>query len=243
MKANASGVTYLFILLTYFSVPLVHDIIPYHADFLLDDWLALLGMYIVGGIVALPLLLLAFKTDFHPNSGELSFYIRAFISLLLLGACVWFFWDNSKALYISLPLLMIVVFCIMSVGRGNPFKSSIVLRDKKSCDIYQVKNRVARELRGDKTNDYASKEHEGNIPPGAIHPASAVPMSGGLSGFVVGGNSWDNSNCEPAITVNPATGLPMNGGMSGVDVGGNSWGTSFNDPSASHNTYDPNRGY
>lgn len=253
MKALVSRIAYISILLIYASVPLVHDVIPYHTDFRMDDWLALSGMYVLGGIAALPLIMLAFRTEFSARGTS---HYRVIISLFIQIIGISLLWNNSKALYIFLPVLIVTTFFFMTFGHGRQFKSPGVYNNVNSADFHGVRNGIDRKL-SESEYKHSQAKNALEIPrfniqaasnaeaDSQVHtnPSSGLPMYNGVSGLDVGGNTWGNSNTDTGISVNPVSGLPMNGGMSGIDVGGNSWGTTSIDSSGNSSTYDPNRGY
>lgn len=248
MKAGTSRLVYIFMMLTYLSVPIVHDVLPYFSELRGGDWLALMGMYVVGIVATLPMMYLAFKLDVLSHIKGRSFYLRALTCLILQYLCIALLWGDSAALYVGMTILMFTSYIIMYIRRDDLLNSATIIKDTSTGGYYMVQNGHHHRLSDVELNRYiaaislSGRHGMSNVESGTgINPAAGLPMNNGEPAFDAMDNSW-GSNLHDT-SVNPSTGLPMNGGMSGLDVGGNSWGTSFNDPSGSQNSYDPNRGY
>ncbi len=261
MKINAHRLSFISLILIYLSVPLIHDVVPGYLDFKLNDWGALLGIYALGCIAALPMFLLCVRSDGFKSKTVEFFKLRWILCLLILVSCITFFWRDSVALYISLPLSIIVSAFIMSVTKLNSSTRVGVVKDSDSGDLYLVRSGIARRMSNIESINFKSKVSDVDIPvinvnhigefPNVgykmddmiVNPSSGLPMMNGFGGIDVGGNTWGNENTQSGISINPTSGLPMDSIGTDIDVGGNSWGTTSSDFSNGHSSYDPNRGY
>ncbi|WP_438437455.1 hypothetical protein [Kluyvera sichuanensis] len=208
-----------------------------------------------------PMFLLCVRSDGFKSKTVEFFKLRWILCLLILVSCITFFWRDSVALYISLPLSIIVSAFIMSVTKLNSSTRVGVVKDSDSGDLYLVRSGIARRMSNIESINFKSKVSDVDIPvinvnhigefPNVgykmddmiVNPSSGLPMMNGFGGIDVGGNTWGNENTQSGISINPTSGLPMDSIGTDIDVGGNSWGTTSSDFSNGHSSYDPNRGY
>lgn len=232
IKGNFSKIAYFPVLMIYAGLPLVHDVIPYHRVYSSEDWLALAGMYVLGTLIAFPLLYLLRKSDKYGYGNSVNSIIpRVFITVLMQLVSLYLLWNEPAFLYLSMAVIMGVSAVIFGYGK----KGLNLLRDKDTGNLYEIRGAKAYRL-----NDFDAARFQ------------SISMSKGLQfaefsssdviGFDVSSSvqSVNHSFSNTDLVINPSSGMPMIGGISGLDIHGNSWGTNFNEPS---NTYDPNRGY
>lgn len=261
MKLNAPRMAYLSLISIYFAVPLIHDVIPGYAELKANGWAALLGIYAIGCIAALPMFLQLVKSGGKKPTLIRYFYSRWFICLLTLCLCLVFFWKNSAALYISLPFLIVFSSFLMSVRRVTRPYPSEVFKDSESGSLYIVQSGLNRKLSKSEASAFRAKTPDADIPlidfdtveslsshraqtdDLIINPSSGLPMVNGIGGIDVAGNTWGNDNFHSGISINPTSGLPMNGVGSGIDIDGGSWGTSSSGLSGPGSSFDSHRGY
>lgn len=236
LKANICKISYIPVFSIYAFLPIIHDVIPYHNGYDSEDWLALIGMYALGMLISLPLYYVLSKADqsaYHATFNSVA--KRALISIFFLSMCMYFFWESSVYLYLSMSAVMGLSTALFGVRR----KGLNLIKDKDTGNVYEVRGSKAykltnAELAGFKTGMFGKEitlsEFSSSQYSGIDSSLSVLPID----------NSSGGAISNHVITINPTSGMPMVGGISGLDIHGNSWGTNFNEPS---NTYDPNRGY
>lgn len=237
-KGSFRKISFIPVFVMYFGFPLIRDVLPYHNDYSLQDWLALGGMYAIGLLIATPLLYLLIKTSGVISKSRLSLYGSILVASTIQMACMYLFWDSATTLYI----LMVLIMAMMSVIYAYASKNTYLICDKDTGNFYRIKGNKAYRIANEDIERYKANVSGQYIPmsifssnsiSGFDHSSSVIPLSYTSS-------SLTHSDYNSGVTINPSTGMPMVGGISGLDIHGNSFGTNFNEPSS---TYDPNRGY
>lgn len=232
---------YIFILVSYFLVPIFHDVLPYATVFRSSDWIALLAIYFAGFLAATPLIYFVVKNEPREPKNKLGWSFRVcgcFIAEMILLVVVW---DKGAVVYPLLAVYIITTFIFVRVKRNDLLFGITILKDKNTGRMYRIIDGKKNLMSENDVIDISKQGHSFKI-----REFDSVGINTGITG--VGHHSFTDTNFNktdnhfPDLYVNPTSGLPMNGGMSGLDVAGNSWGTNFNDP-ANHSAYDPNRGY
>ncbi|WP_110877693.1 hypothetical protein [Franconibacter helveticus] len=240
-KLIASKILYAPILLVFFGAPLFHDVIKYGEDYGIEEWMAIGGLYLIGFLIASPVLHLIFKVENSYLKMTFKVSICFGASLLLHLAALILFWSNSAYLYVSLAVAMLLTYFIMVVGRKNLKFPSRIFYDKDTGAMYRVAGHKVCRLTSDEAAKYQGVSASGieifNFSSGSMNGFDRCASEISLSNFSSAMPDFQNDSY-----INPSSGLPMTGGISGLDIHGNSWGTSFNEPS-SNTSYDPNRGY
>jgi|GEM_PF-771738 len=230
---------YMPIITGYFIIPLIHDVFKYSAMYKSSDWLSLVIIYVVGIMISLPVLYLAFKMETRVSERRAGWYLRMLLCYVSSGALLVLSWGSGSALYSCLPLIIVLTFLIMTIGRKEIKSPTTILRDVNTSALYEIRNGMPYLLSPEKNRAFLSAP--GKFEVVDVSNFNTSDKSYVTSGLLESQTSY-SGDLGGTTYINPSSGLPMNGGMSGVDVAGNSWGTNFNDPS--HNTsYDPNRGY
>ncbi|MGZ0753216.1 hypothetical protein [Kluyvera sichuanensis] len=261
MKINAPRIAYISLISVYLLAPLIHDVIPGYPDLKTNDWVALLGIYALGCIAALPMLFQFIKSGDRKTKHVKFFYFRWAFCLLIQITSIISFWNNSLALYVSLPLVILLSAFIMSFHKAVKLANARVYRDDESGSLYFVGPDFTRKLSKDESAAFRNKVLDVDIPlfslgvSGLTHefgspvedmiinPSSGLPMVNGFGGVDVGGNTWGNDNLHSGFSVNPTSGLPMDGINTGIDMDGNSWGTTSSGFSGMNSPFDSDRGY
>lgn len=261
MKINAPRMAYLSLVTIYLLVPVIHDVMPGYPDLKTNDWVALLGIYALGCIAALPLFFQLLKSKGAESKLVKFFYARWLLCFLIQMLNVIFFWHNSIALYISLPFVIVLSAFIMSFDKNSKAQGASIYQDDESGTLYLVNAGIARKLSSAEVQVFKSKVGNIDIPifnvsdfslatgvnnstqEVLINPSSGLPMINGLGSIDVGGNTWGSDNLHSGISVNPTSGLPMNGINSGIDIDGNSWGTTSSGIAGVSSSFDSDRGY
>ena len=235
-KTKLCRIFYIPVFSLYAALPVFHDVMPYHNGYNSEDWIALAGMYALGMLVSSPLYYLLKKAD--KTVGRESFaslIVRVLTSICLQIICMYFFWENSIFLYLSMSTVMVLSVGVFGVGR-----TGLNLRkDKDTGNIYEIRGGKTYRLSDAQAAAYRSDifDKEVTLAEFSSSQYSGLDMSSPAAPVNYSANNVDFNQ---GVTINPSSGTPMVGGMSGLDIHGNSWGTNFNEPS---NTYDPNRGY
>ncbi|WP_285112603.1 hypothetical protein [Leclercia adecarboxylata] len=237
-KSNHWKLVYLPVFAVYFSFPIIRDVIPGYEYYEMDDWLTLAGLYLIGIVVALPVLLLLKMTAIERFKSSTWRYVGALLMTAMQIAVLISFWHQSNYLYISSAIMMGVSCVIIGIG----IQKVELFKDQSTGAFYRVADGKKYPISEDELERYRSKFADGRAPIVQILSDSSNGSDSNFSVFplssVSDGSASNDYNTGMAI--NPSSGMPMVGGISGMDVHGNSWGTNFNEPS---NTYDPNRGY
>lgn len=236
LKANLCRIFYIPVFTLYAALPIVHDVLPYHKGYSGEDWAALAGMYALGMLISSPLYYLLKKADKFRGADSFAFLIlHVLTSIFLQLTCLYFFWENSAYLYLSMSTVMAFSAVLFGIGR----KGLNLFKDKDTGDIYEIRGSKAYRLSEAEAARYRTDMFGKNV---VLAEFSSSQYSGLETNPAVLpiNSSASNMDFNQGLTVNPSSGMPMIGGISGLDIHGNSWGTNFNEPS---NTYDPNRGY
>ncbi|MGP8941338.1 hypothetical protein V1605_26490 (plasmid) [Enterobacter soli] len=152
IKGNLSKIAYFPVLMIYAGLPLVHDVIPYHRVYNSEDWFALAGMYVLGTLIAFPLLYLLRKSDKNGYGNSVNSIIpRVFITVLMQLVCLYLLWNEPAYLYLSMAVIMGASAVIFGYGK----KGLNLLRDKDTGHLY--------EIRGAKVNRHGFNRHLGVI--------------------------------------------------------------------------------
>jgi len=236
LKANLCRISYIPVFSIYAAIPLIHDVIPNHNGYYSEDWIALAAMYALGTLISLPLFYLLKKADKSGSGVSIaSLFPRLLASILAQVICLYFLWENSVYLYLSMSTVMVLSAVLFGAGR----KGLNLLKDKDTGNVYEIRGSKAYRLSDEMAARYqtsmsgkgiALAEFSSSQYSGLDTNSSVLPINFGAS----------HTDISQGIAINPSSGMPMVGGISGLDIHGNSWGTNFNEPS---NTYDPNRGY
>ncbi|WOZ79957.1 hypothetical protein [Kosakonia sacchari] len=237
MKTKASfRLLYMPILIVYFFTPVIHDVWKYAENYRVSDWLTLLIIYMAGLTFAAPLLYMIFKLEPLKKSRGIGWCYRMLSCYVIQLVAIWSAWDDSAFLYLSLPLIIITSFFIMCIGRKDLNLPMTVYKDKKTGNLYRMKNGSPYLLSSEEIKNYVGGTK-------IIHVSSMTNNGSSYDHIALPEHSsLQSSPSFPDTYINPSSGLPMNGGISGLDIAGNTWGTNFNDPT-NHQSYDPNRGY
>lgn len=235
LRANLCKISYIPVFGIYAVLPIIHDVLPYHKDYRSEDWLALAGMYALGMLISLPLFFLLKKGDQSVYRGSCSSVVRrAMLSTFLQLSCLYFFWENSVYLYLSISVAMGISAALFGIRR----KGLNLMKDKDTGNLYEVRGNKAYKLTDAEASGYQAGIFGKGISLAEFSSSQFSVLDTNSSVLPVMGLS--NTDFNQSIAINPSSGMPMVGGISGLDTHGNSWGTNFNEPS---NTYDPNRGY
>lgn len=237
-KGNFRLIAFVPMFVMYFGFPLIRDVVPFHEIYTYQEWLALLGMYVIGTLLAAPLIYLLIK-----GSGkhlELGLTVRwmLFLVATLQIACMYYLWEQSAQLYLSMAITMGIISSLYAYGT----KSTNIMRDKDTGNFYRLHRGKAHRLSEDDVQKYMSGVIGTNISPYEFSSSAIAGFDSHASENNLSFNSsmFSSDNFSSGMSINPSSGSPMVGGISGHDISGNSWGTNFNEPT---NTYDPNRGY
>ncbi|HHJ4617509.1 TPA: hypothetical protein ACQJI0_004493 [Citrobacter freundii] len=235
LRANLCRISYIPVFSIYAVLPVIHDVIPYHNGYYSEDWAALAGMYALGVLISLPLYYLLKKIDDKGvYKGALASVVRrALFSIFLQLSCLYFFWEKSAYLYLSISVVMGLSVAILTVGRKD---WGLI---KNAGNTYEVRDNGTYKLKDSGSSGYKTGILGKEL---TLVEISSGQFLGHDSDSLVQPINSDLSNADfkQDTVINPSSGMSMTGGISGLDIHGNSWGTNFNEPS---NTYDPSRGY
>lgn len=222
----------------YFGFPIIHDVIPGCLYFESDDWFALLGLYAIGVLIALPMFALLRKSTKSQFKSTAWQYGGAVLLTAIQMAVLISFWFESTYLYLASAIIM-GISCVFILVGG---RKAEIFKDRNSGAFYCIRGGKAYPVHESELSKYQSKISDANIPVFDFASASLSSFDSNTSGFSVNSvtDGFTSNDYKTGMEINPSSGMPMVGGISGLDVHGNSWGTSFNEPS---NTYDPGRGY
>ena len=220
LKANLCRISFIPVFSIYAAIPIIHDVMPNHNRYYSEDWIALAGMYVLGTLISLPLFYLLKKADKSGSGVSIaSLFPRLLTSILAQVICLYFLWENSIYLYLSMSTVMVLSAVLFGAGRKG---LNLLYR---LSDEEAVRYQTSMSGKGIALAEFSSSQYSG-----LDTNSSVLPINFGPS----------HTDINQGIAINPSSGMPMVGGISGLDIHGNSWGTNFNEPS---NTYDPNRGY
>ncbi|WP_105699979.1 hypothetical protein [Cronobacter dublinensis] len=235
-RKAATSILYAPLLLMFFGVPLIHDLIPNSAVYKGEDWLAFLLIYVVGFIFASPLFYLIFKVEAKTVELTKRAAICFGFCILIITFVVITCWNKTGILYVGLALTMLASYLVMYFGRTDLTVRKLIVRDKDTGAMYKVERGHMSQMTPNEIADFNARALSRSVNLVEISPSKME----GLDTFT----AFTADNGHPvSLYLNPANGLPMIGGTSGLDINGNTWGTNFNDPSAYHSSFDPHRGY
>ncbi|WP_446028812.1 hypothetical protein [Lelliottia amnigena] len=237
-KGNFRLIAFVPMFVMYFGFPLIRDVVPFHDIYTYQEWFALLGMYVIGTLVAAPLIYLLIKDSGKPLKLGLTVRWMLFLLATLQVACMYYLWEQGAQLYLSMAITMGIISAIYAYGT----KSTNIMRDKDTGNFYRVHRGKAHRLSEHDVQRYMSGVIGTNISPYEFSSSAIAGFDSHASENNLNFNSsmFGSDNFSSGMSINPSSGSPMVGGISGHDISGNSWGTNFNEPT---NTYDPNRGY
>lgn len=219
----------------YYGFAIIRDVVPFYQDYALMDWLALIGMFIIGTSISLPL----FLTLLKGNASSSGFLKRTLISALIGNfmqvTVLIMLWRSSIGIYVCMSLLPLMVYLLLAFKNGG----DKLMMDKDTGLFYTVRGEKIIPLTPAESIRYlTSNAHSPSV---IEFSSSLTPMFDGAISFqeLYPVNSFGNELHSNQV-VNPSSGVPMVGGIGGLDIHGNSFGTNFNEPSSN---YDPSRGY
>lgn len=233
MKSNTGKIVFITFFCIYFGFPLVRDVFPFHLDYSLEDWFALLGMYILGMGFALPLFIFLLKNRKAKKWSDKREIFSAIVGVALQMVILAASWKFSVTVYLFMALTPLSIFFLLAFKRDK----CRLLRDVDTGTFYKVKgNRISPLSAGDmyfQEGKHVVADFSSSSIPGFDGSASVVAFDS--TSFFRNGSDYASNTI-----INPSSGMPMIGGVSGLDVHGNSFGTNLNEPISN---YDPNRGY
>lgn len=233
MKSFPIRTLYWPMLVSYFGFPVVRDLLPFYSIYGVDDWLAILALYVLGTILSFPLLYKLHKSKNKISNLKPSSYIVPIFGVFSQVVGGVFFWEDSISLYLYMAIVIVVSTIVLTYCSKNV----IVVRDEDTGTLYKVRHGKLLRIPTEDLGSYQGMSVPFLISsssiPGFDCSAPIVPFDSAAFGI-------SSSGFNTGLTINPSSGLPMMGGVSGLDVNGNSFGTNFND---SNNTYDSSRGY
>ncbi|QHP82806.1 hypothetical protein EO763_23220 (plasmid) [Pectobacterium odoriferum] len=210
-KLLSTRLLYIPIFCIYGLAPIFHDVLVGAPRYALSDWMALIGIYVVGVFAVSPFIYFILKKELKCVRFVSSVTVRLAFVVIVQAFAVAYFWKDSVAFYVSLPVVMNVSFMIMAIRRSDI--SSGHYSSFLSVAVPFGDSRIS-------FNDISKTEFSEGYSGRSI--GTSVPE---INSFQSGKVGFDNSSI---LEVNPSSGLPMIGGLSGLDVNGNSWGNGSN---------------
>lgn len=118
LKANLCRISFIPVFSIYAAIPIIHDVMPNHNRYYSEDWIALAGMYVLGTLISLPLFYLLKKADKSGSGVSIaSLFPRLLTSILAQVICLYFLWENSIYLYLSMSTVMVLSAVLFGAGR------------------------------------------------------------------------------------------------------------------------------
>ncbi|MBN3262945.1 hypothetical protein [Pectobacterium brasiliense] len=211
-KLLSTKLLYAPIFCIYGLAPIFHDVVGGGSKYELSDWMALLGIYVVGWFAVFPFLYFILKKELKSVRFVSVITARLFLVLIVQVISVSYFWKDSFAFYVSLPIVMNVSLLVMAIRRSDIYTGyDSVFSGVVSRPSYNS---------GTTFNNFAKTEFEEHD----LNRSLGTSMSE-INEFQIGKIDFDTAR---ALEVNPSSGLPMIGGLSGIDMNSNSWGMGPN---------------